>query len=77
MKNPTIKFPESLARPTEVLGGLNGGVRDSRSVAGGSKQSEASVPDGPEDSKSIRPGRPVKSIVRAVLRGLNLQHHRG
>lgn len=57
---------------------LNGSVRGSKSVVGGMRQSEASSPtDTVEGSKSFRPGRPVKRIVRAVLHELGLQQRRG
>jgi len=61
----TVRFPK-----------MNGGIRDSRPVVGGSKLSEASARDSAEDSKSIRPGRPVRRIVRAVLHELGLQQRR-
>lgn len=58
---------------------LEGSVRGSRPVNGGSKQSAAPSyeGDGAETSKSIRPGRPVSRIVRAVLHELGLQQRRG
>ncbi len=50
---------------------LDGTIRGAP-VNGGSKQSEAPEHSAAEDSKSIRPGRPVKRIVRAVLHDLGL-----
>lgn len=69
MKNPTIKLPESLISSAEVVGGLNGGVRGSRTVNGGMRLSEANAGtlDAEIVSKTARAGQPLRRVVRQVL----------